>query len=180
MKVHPEGSAGDPATTTKVSPDALEIHKLAFEQGLKSLSDQEGDLSALRQRSTAIVSISGLAATLLGREALSAPSGDQLWLDLGSLEWLALISLCISLVCTAQILRPRDGWVFHNSPTSIIEQFAQGEHATSLCTTYLVLAGFCEDNYASNKKMLNPLYLWLEVALFAVGFQIVFWTLAIN
>ena len=99
-------------TSINISKDALDIHKIAYEQGITGLNSQESDLTAIRQRATAIISISGLAATLLGREALKVPSGKVLWLNMGSYEWLALICLGVSVACTIQILRPRKGtWV---------------------------------------------------------------------
>lgn len=59
-----------------VSKDHLKIHKIAYEQGLKGLDSQNKALSALRQRATAVISISGLAATFLGREALKELTSD--------------------------------------------------------------------------------------------------------
>lgn len=167
-------------TDTNISDDASAIHKIAYEQGLISLNAQESGLTAIRQRATALISISGLAATLLGREALKNPSGKVLWLNMGMYEWLALVCLFVSVVCTIQILRPRNGWTFYNSPSLIINQFARGEKATDLSTTYKVLAEFSEDHYKKNSEMLDPLYTWFNVSLVMVVLQIVLWLLAIR
>ena len=163
-----------------ISEDHLEIHKIAFEQGLKGLESQDSDLSAIRQRATAVVSVSGLAGTLFGSEALKVPSGKLLWLQLGAYEWLALTFLIISVFCTFQILRPRNGWKFHFSPSLIVDQFAKGEKATNLSTTYRVLSKFAEINHNNNSKLLNPLYIWLNISLIAVVLQIMLWMLAVR
>ena len=81
-----------------LSKDHLEIHKIAFEQGLKGLDSQDSELSAIRQLATAVIGISGLAATLLGSEAIKNPSGFELWLNMGIYEWAALIFMVISII----------------------------------------------------------------------------------
>lgn len=167
-------------TAKEESKDVLEIHKIAHEQGLIGLNLQEAGLTALRQRATAIISISGLAATFLGREALQVPSGMIICLNIGMFEWAALFFLGISVVCTIMILKPRTGWTFHYSPSLIVKQFAQGEKATDLSTTYRVLSEFSETNYKKNSKILDPLYKWFNYSLVAVILQIIFWIISIR
>ena len=84
----------------------------------------------LRQRATAVIGISGLASSLLGREALKSPSGFVLWLNMGAYEWDAIICMVISVVCTFHILKPKTGWVFHFSPSNINNQFTKGKLST--------------------------------------------------
>ena len=163
-----------------ISQDAQEIYKIAYDQGLARLDSQESNLSALRQRATTIISISGLAATLFGREALAEPSGTTLWLDMGAYEWLAVACFGVSLLCTIEVLRPKGGWHSHFTPSGIIYQFAEGEKATTLSNTYKVLAEFSEDNFEKNMQILHPLYIWFNISLFAVVMQIFFWVVAIR
>jgi len=164
----------------EVSEDAPEIYKIAYEQGFSGLGLQNSDLAAIRQRATALISISGLAASLLGREALEVPSGNAWWLNIGSYEWVALASLCVSVVCTIEILRPRGGWVSHVAPLKIVSQFAHGEMASDLSTTYRTLAEFSHQNFEKNKTILKTLYRWFNISLIALVLQIIFWMMSIR
>lgn len=159
------------------SADHLEIHRIAFEQGNKGLSNQNDTLTSIRQSASAVVALSAAAAAFLGREAFVRLNAEgyesQPWHKPGI--WAALLSLVLSVVCVIQLLRPRDGWIFHSSPSRIIDQFAQGEHATSLSRTYEVLARFAEENYESNLKILNKLFRWLWTAFVSVMIQVVAW-----
>jgi hypothetical protein len=162
-----------------ISPNELEINRLAFERGLAALQSQSALLDNLRQRSGVVATLSSLAATFLGREALSDTTPDRGWSigALGILEILALLSITASAVCLIQVLRPRKGWVFDFSPTLILDQFARGPKATTLCNTYHHLSRFSQEAYDSNEQRLASLHHWLWASIFALLLQIYFWTM---
>ncbi len=155
----------------KLSDDHLEIHKLAFEQGMNNLSAQESLLGTIRQRAGALIGISGLTAAVLGREALSS--------GLSIFAWVAIVGLIGTVAASIQMIRPRGGWNFHFGPSRIIDQFAQGEQATNLSRTYEVLARFAEENHNNNSRRLRELFTWLWIAMAGLLIQIVAWLLAI-
>src|SRR5215217_6558076 len=111
-----------------VSPAEEAINRLAFEQGMSCLRSQNSLLDNIRQRASAIGSLAGLVATILGREALNDHARDRVWAfgGLGLFEILALLALGTSVLCIIQILRPYEGWSFDFRPSLIMNQFARG------------------------------------------------------
>jgi hypothetical protein len=169
------------ASEPRRSPDHLEIHRLAFDQGVKGLGNQDDTIASIRQRAAAIATLSAATAAFLGREAF-ARSGLpnhplEVWQRIG--VWAALSALCFSAVCMVQLLRPRKGWIFHFTPSRIIDQFAQGEHAADLSRTYEVLARFAEENYLSNERILSKLFRWLWASFITLILQVAAWLLVI-
>jgi len=164
---------------TLVSPDELEINRLAFERGIAALQSQSSLLDNLRQRAGVVATLSSLVVTFLGKEALSKTTPDRGWTigSLGILEIAALVSITASVVCLIQILRPRDGWKFDFKPSMILDQFARGSRATTLCRTYHVLAHFAQENYETNDKQLRILHRWLWASVVALLIQIYCWAL---
>jgi|SRR5579864_1660064 len=177
---------GDPkapesAPARLVSPDHLEIHRLAFDQGTQGLANQHDTLANIRQRAATLATLSAASAAFLGRDAFGRLGSTDhplaIWQQTGVL--VALLCLCSSILCVIQILRPRTGWVFYFTPSRIIDQFAHGDKATDLSRTYEVLARFTEKNYASNEVMLSRLFNWLWGGFLMVFLQIAAWLVAI-
>lgn len=161
----------------RVSPDEEAINRIAFEQGMSCLRAQNSLLDNMRQRANAIAALAGLAATVLGREALNDNSSDRVWVSgtLGLFEILALLALGVSVLCIIQILRPYEGWSFDFRPSLIMSQFARGPNATTLAETYEVLAGYAEQRSDTNQKLLRCLQRWFWASIIAVIVQICFW-----
>jgi hypothetical protein len=161
----------------RVSPDEEAINRLAFEQGMSCLRSQSSLLDNIRQRASAIGALAGLAATVLGREALNDHVQDRVWASgtLGLFEIMALLALGASVLCIIQILRPYEGWSFDFKPTLIMNQFARGPNATTLAETYEVLARYAEQNSERNQKLLRRLQGWFWASIAALMVQIYFW-----
>lgn len=165
-----------------VSPDEEAINRLAFEQGMSCLRSQNSLLDNIRQRASAIGALAGLAATVLGREALNDHNPDRFWASgsLGLFEVLALVALGTSVLCIIQILRPYKGWSFDFRPSLIIDQFARGPNATTLAETYQVLARYTEQNSDRNQGILRRLQRWFWSSIVALVIQIYFWIIDLS
>jgi hypothetical protein len=159
------------------SPDHLEIHHLAYDQGVKAIDHQGATVESIHQRASAIATVNAAVAAFLGHETLSRLAALGHVLQVRQLLGLsvALLSLCLSVFCVIQMLRPRKGWLLYFKPSRIIDQFAQGVNATDLSRTYEVLARFTELNYSSNDRMLRNIFGWLWAAFLAVIVQIAAW-----
>ena len=160
-----------------VSPDEEAINRIAFEQGMSCLRSQNSLLDNMRQRASAIGALASLAATVLGREALSDNSPDRILAfgTLGLFEIVAFLSLGVSVLCIIQILRPHQGWSFDFRPSLIMSQFARGPNAATLAETYEVLAGYAEQRSETNQELLRRLQRWFWASIIAVVAQIYFW-----
>jgi len=166
--------------SAQISPDSSLIYKLAFDQGLVALKSQDDDLKGVRQRSALVVTLSGLVASLFGKEALKQPSGPSTILEIGTYEWLAILCLIVIFICTILIQWPWKGWIFVNSPKSIISQFAEGCKATDIATTHKCLAEFCDDNFKSNENLIQRLTMCFTVSLLLVIPQLFFWVISLK
>ena len=168
-------------TSSESTESAREkICKLAYEESTKGLSVQDSTLSSVRQSAAVLGTLAGLAATFLGKEVLtrsnSTPCTDASCLVA---PWVAIGTLGFSLLFIVLILRPRDGWIFHSTPSSILDQFAKPGEVVPLDQTYDVLARFNEDNYNNNEKILKELFTLLYALMAAVVVQIVAWLVAL-
>lgn len=175
----PQPAAPAVPAKSPVSPDEQEINRLAFERGLAALQSQSSLLDNLRQRAGTVATLSGLAATFLGREALSDATADRGWMigSLGALEIAALLSIVLSVVCVIQVLRSRAGWKVEFKPNMIMDQFARGPKSTTLCRTYRILALFAQKNYEDNDKILRYLHRWLWASIVTLLMQIYCWAM---
>jgi hypothetical protein len=164
-------------TSDLVSPDEEAINRIAFEQGMSCLRSQNSLLDNMRQRASAIGALAGLAATVLGREALNDNSRDRILVSgtLDLFEILALLALGVSVLCIIQIIRPYQGWSFDFRPSLIMSQFARGPNATTLAETYEVLARYAEQRSDTNQKLLRRLQRWFWASIIAVVVQMYFW-----
>lgn len=161
--------------------DRERIYKLAYDEGMNGLRGQESTLSTIRQRAVSLGAISGLVATFLGKEALqSVPLNSSVCAWRAIPQWAGLISLILSILLILDILKPRDGWIFHHSANSIIDQFGEGENAQPIGITYKILAQFSEDNYAKNDEQLKKLFNRFSIAVLLVLIQIIGWLIALQ
>ena len=122
---------GPDMTSSESGESAREnVCKLAYEESTKGLSVQDSTLSSVRQSATVLGTLAGLAATFLGKEVLTR-SNTTPCTDASCLvaPWVAIGALGFSLVFIVLILRPRDGWIFHSTPSSILDQF-EGKGST--------------------------------------------------
>lgn len=147
-----------------------EICKIAFSESQRGLAAQESTLTSVRQNATALGTLSGLAATFLGKEALSKQAAT--W-DKWEI-WIAISSLITTIALVAFLLQPRNVWKLHFSASAIIDQFV-GRPSFTLADTYEKLARFNEDNYKSNDKQLNRMFILLRLLVVALSIQIGAW-----
>ncbi|HZO43005.1 MAG TPA: hypothetical protein VFE97_27560 [Methylomirabilota bacterium] len=157
-----------------------DVCKLAYDESTKGLSVQDSALSSIRQSAAVMGTLAGVVATFLGKEVLTRfsnkPCPDQhCWIAV----WTAIGALGVSLLLIVLILRPRSGWIFHSTPSSILDQFAKPGEVVPLDVTYDVLARFNEDNYNSNEQLLKHLFWMLYALMTSVIVQIVAWLIAL-
>jgi hypothetical protein len=169
-----------PERPVQRAEDLLQILQLAYDVGVRALAAQEASVSGVRNNAGAVATLNGLVATFLGRRALEGHhvTFGLSWMSVSIPEWCALVALLASVACVMQILRPRAGWVFHFSPTGIVDQFAFGPKATTLPVTYKMLARFSQENLAKNRVLLAKLYRWLVAAIVLLFVQVVCWLVA--
>lgn len=161
---------------TQTPEETLELAKLAFKEGQKGLSDQDQTITSIRQRSIWVGGLAGVIASFLGREALKVAPLSKVSCSIESAALvLGFVALCVVYIAIFYIVRPRGNLCFHNSPSSIIGQFIEGEHATNLTVTYKELAKFSEENYKNNEKTIRILFKWVLVAALSMFVEFAAW-----
>lgn len=156
-----------------------EICKIAFTESQRGLAIQDSTLGSIRQSAAVLGTLSGLAATFLGKEALSKQAATICVINtLDTAIWIAIAALIAALVLVGLLLLPRNVWKFHFSAESIIKQFVQPN--ITLADTYDALSKFNEVNYADNNRTLNKMFILLYLLMIALSIQIGAWLFAFS
>ena len=101
--------------------------KIAYEEGLRGLSEQQHALESIRGRAASNIAIVSLAASLLGPEVLGTVQRDCLGVAL-----LAGAAICfvISISLSVFVLKSGTGWIFTQSPGQILRDYRDNKHGT--------------------------------------------------
>ncbi|WP_200235786.1 hypothetical protein [Thiohalocapsa halophila] len=161
---------------TQSEEDKLEVMKIALEEGRKGLADQDKTINSIRQRSMWIGGLAGVIAAFLGREALDVSPIANLTLCVDSIALVVgFAALFVTYAAIINVMRPHKGLKFHNSPGLVISQFTDPENPATLTEIHEALAGFSEENYICNQKILSRLFLSLLVAAIAMIVEFIAW-----
>jgi len=162
------------------SPSREPICKIAYEESIRGLQIQDATLDSIRRGATTLGSLGGLAATFLGKEVFSkAHPMDNVGSVIDLLVIVAIAFLSVSLLTIVMLYRPRNGWIFYSSATSILDQFAGPLRTIPVDVTYDKLARFNEINQSKNDKNLKQMFWLLRFLIACVVVQITAWLVAL-
>lgn len=146
-------------------PDEDDRYLLALEEARRAIDTQKEDLKAIRDRTTAIVTVASIAASFIGGLAFrdkSAELGDWSWVAIGLFVLIALI--------TVLIYWPRT-FTFTQKPSVIIEDWIEKE-SPSLARMRRDLAYYLHDQYTANRAVLNWMIVGHQAAVAFLAFEI--------
>ena len=79
------------------------------------------------------------------------------------------------------VLWPRkDGWTFDLSAKILGEDWIDQQRDGGIAAMQRFMAEKLEDHYDSNKKKLDHLFVWFQVAAVATGGEVILWTLRLS
>jgi len=159
-----------------------EVCKLAYNESAKGLAIQESTLTSIRTAAAAMGTLAGLAATFLGKEVLTrtaAGNHGSTLVSAGAAAWVAVVALGVTLLLVIYLFMPRNNWIFHSSASKLLGEFTRPGAAVKLDVTYAAIAGFNEENYGKNAKVLSHLFVALNLLMAAVIAQVIAWLVAL-
>ena len=146
----------------------LEIARLAHSQALQGLAGQEVTLNSVQQRAAANIAIAGITVSLLGTQIFKAKD----YAEPSILTIVAAALFVLSVALSIIVLKPRNGWTFHQSASVICENYITNHPGMPLVEVYISLATFLEENFEKNNTQLKFLFETLNVAFFFTAVHI--------
>jgi hypothetical protein len=146
----------------------LELARLAFSEGRRSIQWQIEDLRVFRQSVFGIFAINGLFLTFMSRFVWTLGSTDvDILVSVKIILSLVVLSLIFEILLGILIIKPREGWTTDLSAGVIIDGYMNVESENELMASYVDLVSHTEKAIENNMKKLNQLD-WLFYALLAV------------
>src|SRR6186997_1437975 len=101
--------------------------KLAYDESVRSLTQQESVLDALRSRTGILLTAISITATFLGSRALDAPGSISTW------SWIAIGFFASAGAFALAVLWPRANWCFAANPISMTMWRATTRRPSTKC-----------------------------------------------
>jgi hypothetical protein len=132
----------------------------------RAIDVQATQLDELRARTGLLFAAASVSGSFLGSAAASSGFSLDFWGGAAVIAFVCAIGACI------KVLWPKkEAWMFVTSPRHLIEEWVATKRYNE--SMQLALAGFLEDNFDANKKRLDELYLWFQVAAISVGAEVI-------
>ena len=139
--------------------DAGAVYKLAYDEAVRGLSQQQSVLESFRTRAGILLSAAAIATSFLGGTALQDG-------ELTRWSWLAIVVFGLVGLAALFALWPRKDWEVFAAPRRLIETYVETASALDLAAIRRDLALHMEDSYDENAKRLQRLIFALARALF--------------
>ncbi len=147
-----------------------EIARLAYEEGVRGLSEQKNTLESIRGRAATNIGIVSLAASFLGPAAIDRPLQSALGLFLALSATACFVA---SVVLSVLVLRSSSGWVFSQSPVQILKDYNQNNPNLKLDEVYGSLARFLEESLNGNEALIVARLRKLNAAFILTTLQVI-------
>jgi hypothetical protein len=145
-----------------------EGYKLAHDEGLRAITQQQAVLDELRRRAGGLLAVASLVTSFLGGLALQGrqPAG---------LVWLAITLFVIVVGAVLVVLASRKDWYFHSRPSVIINSYIEDDPPAPLWAIHKQLAEHLDADHEANEQNMKPLFVALQIANLALAGEVVVW-----
>jgi hypothetical protein len=149
-----------------------EGYRLAHEEGLRAITQQQAVLDGLRGRAGTLLAVAALATSFLGGLALQGrrPSGYA---------WLAISLFLLAAAAVLYVLASQAGWRFRTRPSVIIREYVEGNPPAPVWEMHKQLAEHLEADFDANEEKMGRLFWALHVANIALAGEVVAWLLVL-
>lgn len=161
-------TAPEPSTTD-------ERYTLLLEQVTRALTQQVSAIDTLRTRAGTVVAAASLVSSFLGATTLAK---SHLPAPALALVLLALLALVTTVIATVIILWPytwRTGFDGHEA----LAKYIEADPPADLDEMRRSFAYYMQEDITKNRAKLNRLYVVFQVAVVAIGLEVVFWLAAL-
>jgi hypothetical protein len=134
------------------SAAAAQAYKLAFDEGVRALSEQQAVIDGFRTRSGLLLSGAAIATSFLGQAALGRGTTVATWIAI------ALFLLLGGAVVA--ILWPRNDWEYAIRPEPLIANYVEHPQPLAIAEIHRDLALHMDRSYLRNRGQLLRL-VWL-------------------
>lgn len=140
--------------------------EVAYNEALRSITQQQGVLDGLRSRAGTLFASASIATSFLGGLALQDTAVHGLgWVAVGAFVGMAL--------CSILILWPRWGWVFRLSADDLVRDWV--DERGTMDAMHRDLALYLERHYQANESKLGRLLILFQVAAVLLVVEVVAW-----
>ena len=147
------------------------LYKVAYGEGVRSLSEQQGVIDSLRARAGLLLSTAAVTTSFLGPQALDGGS-------LNFFSWLALTGFVGVATASLAILWPRR-WEVGADPCGVIDACMGLEDPVPAEELYRELSLLLHEGYLENREGLERLVVFFQVASGLLTAEVALWIIAI-
>lgn len=152
-------------------PDPDLLYKVAYDEAVRALVEQQSVIESLRNRAGLLLSAAAITTSFLGARSLG-PGGLELasWLATACFVGVALISLVI--------LWPRR-WEFEVDPGAVIAPYVDVGKPASVGRLCRNLSLHMRGAYVENREGLRQLVAFSQVAICLLTAEVILWVVAL-
>jgi ABC-type transport system involved in cytochrome bd biosynthesis fused ATPase/permease subunit len=147
-----------------------DVPTIVYELALRSLDQQERELSELRARTNTVIAAAALIASFLGAAAIREHGGLSAW------SVIALVVLALTGGLSLYVLWPRELSFAFDARRTYAELY---ELLDNPAEAQLRVAYSARDRYRTNKRTIDTFELMFQGAVLTLGLQTVLWALAL-
>lgn len=147
------------------------LYKVAYDEAVRALSEQQAAIESFRGRAGLLLSTAAVTTSVLGAEALQ---GD----GLDVVSWLALACFVAAAVTSLAILWPRR-WEVTASPQGLIELCIESAESAQIEDLHRDLSIQMHDSYLENQEGLEQLAIFFQMASGLLTIEVVLWISAV-
>lgn len=147
------------------------LYKVAYDEAVRLLSEQETVIDGLRSRAGVLFSAAAITTSFLGARALHGT-------DWSLLSWLALATFAGVATAFLAILWPR-GWEVAANPHVVIRAYIESAEPLSIEDLHRELSFHVFGSYLENRKGLERLVVYFQVANVLFAAELVLWIAAV-
>lgn len=147
------------------------LYRVAYGEAVRALSEQQGVIDSFRTRAGLVLSAAAITTSFLGAQALEG--GHSHWS-----AWLALAAFVGVAAISLSILWPRR-WEFTANPRDVIQTYIESEEPAPIDELHRDLSLHMHNSYSENRKGLEQLALFFQVACGLLAIEVVLWIIAI-
>jgi hypothetical protein len=147
------------------------LYKVAYEEAVRALSEQEAVIDSLRSRAGVLFSAAAITTSFLGARTLHGAA----WTPF---SWLALLAFVGVATAFLAILWPRP-WEFATNPHVVIRTYVESAEPVSIENLHRELSFHIYGSYLENRDSFGRLVVCFQIANVLFAVELMLWMAAI-
>jgi hypothetical protein len=147
------------------------LYRVAYNEAVRALSEQQATIDSFRTRAGLVLSAAAITTSFMGAQALEG--GDS-----HGAAWLGLVAFVGVAITSLGILWPRQ-WEFTANPRDVIQTYIESEQPAPIDELHRDLSLHMHDSYSDNRKGLEQLAVFFQIACGLLALEVVLWIIAI-